>query len=435
MAGTSAVKSTKWALKFVGMAGFSGGRLLPRSPVSPGAQAAVFELMNMTTGETRILSFSGGGLTASLFKGRAQASVPHWITFETEQPHVFDDFQGPARMGNVSAGLGTAYSHVFVVFSEIDIKQAWWKGEEIDMHGLGAGTGVDVSWYPLGAIAILGKDDQDTVKTLKDAGPRDAGPGPAAGVGGLDTRPSDAGPDAAPRDAGLADAGPQDAGPDDAPQDAGARDAPQDTWRDAAYAKPDDLSTAPVKTVLPGSPDHARATPGTGGAAGEQVCEVDYFEGQPDDRLVSRPAAAAETGLDRDAADTGALEPARAPDDLATEPLTVDPDRAKPDFGVSPAGSDTKAWPEPEEIQRPFAASEAERTPWPGTAKPGSGTIPGAITPAIPGVPAPGAGIQPPERPGTGVEPPAPRDLAPDVPEPGQMDQVPPPSDQRFRRR
>ncbi|MDJ0826609.1 MAG: hypothetical protein QNJ16_13995 [Rhodobacter sp.] len=392
--------STKWALKYVGTAGISGGRFLRRSPVSLATTVALFELKDMSrpNAKPRMLMFQGTGASASAYQGRAQASIPSWIVFETEKPYTFEDFTGWARMGNVSAGVGKAISSGFIVFNNIDIKQAWWRGDEIDLTGIGAGTGVEISYYPVGKTYFVAKRDQDAFEEDRDAGaePSDAGAGTPAGQDPLEI---------APRDLGVEGTRP-DAGPAAAPRDAGA-DAPQ--FVDSAYApgtEGDTLDTSRRDRAVDAQSDAAQ-NPQQSGAA--QPVYTGHLRGDVDDLEVCRPdTAAAESvsqGAEAEAAemfDFGAGMSA----DLSTGQPMVDP-RAISELSDQAEGgfepiqrSDTRPSAEPSGPTGDFGPggyldlTTPQQSTLPGQtqdnflpphdARPGLGVTPGAATPNPP---------------------------------------------------
>ena len=151
-------KSRSWSLRHVGTASFgmpSAWQNLRkwRKLIKPGptVEGAVFQLTNLGTGEDRYFFFAGAGLAAGF--GRASANIEaDAVQFETVRPYRFRDFEGIARLGNFSVGLGINASVSFVVFNGIDVDQAWYKGDEIPLNLFSAGTGVDLS-YCVGLVA------------------------------------------------------------------------------------------------------------------------------------------------------------------------------------------------------------------------------------------------------------------------------------------
>lgn len=171
-------KSTQWSIRYAGATGFGFEKpdpsmftkLVRLLRPTPSAETAFFILKNRAANpeEVRTLIFSGGGLAAGL-KIRATMNLnPNWIDFETEQPYSFSDFIGPARIGSFNVSIGIGYSVGFVTFSNIDIKQAWWKGEEINISGPIGGTSISLGYHPLGTVTIPSLNDEmaDTTSQL-----------------------------------------------------------------------------------------------------------------------------------------------------------------------------------------------------------------------------------------------------------------------------
>ncbi len=175
--------STRWAFRYYATIGYSFsslpavwkliskgyslsrlGRFLMPGPV---ARAAVFEVWNKENGETQFYTFSGGGVGSGFTRVAANLQ-PTWITFTTEKPYTHADFQGGARIGNLSIGVGVTRSLLgFITFNNIDIKQAWWKGDEISLVGWNAEPGPDVSWA-IGGVHAVGEPSKVDSKTATD---------------------------------------------------------------------------------------------------------------------------------------------------------------------------------------------------------------------------------------------------------------------------
>lgn len=170
-------KSTSWAIRNAGAMGFSiptSGKALKklmklRNLLKPGldVKLAVFQLKNLDTQEERIFSFVGACFAVGF--SSASANIEQgWVHFETERPYGFEDFKDGARMANLSCGGGVGYSLVnFVVFNGIDVKQAWYLGDEIHLEGLSAEVGAELIYCPVGFTMPI-SDASDSVKDTSE---------------------------------------------------------------------------------------------------------------------------------------------------------------------------------------------------------------------------------------------------------------------------
>ncbi len=170
--------STEWAVRYVGDAAFKvpiglkvfkhglkalkyGLKLKNLFGVGPAVTGALFELKNLatSTGESQMLFFLGAGAQAGF--GRTAATLdPSWVIFQTERPYTFADFEGGARLGNLSLSIGVGGSLIsFLVFNGIDVAQAWWNGESLNVSGLVGGTNLNLSYFPLGMTKLVGSDE------------------------------------------------------------------------------------------------------------------------------------------------------------------------------------------------------------------------------------------------------------------------------------
>lgn len=170
--------STQWALRQLGSVSLgipTGSKALKllfklKNFLTPGpsVQASAFQLKNCITGDVETITFTGVGVSAGLPSASASLQ-PDWITFETEKAYTFSDFEGFANVGGLSAGLGVNYSLSYVMFNGIDVKQAEYKRERIDLSGFSVGAGLGVGLYPLGVVNIVDAKDimLDSVPNLE----------------------------------------------------------------------------------------------------------------------------------------------------------------------------------------------------------------------------------------------------------------------------
>jgi len=160
-------RSTQWAMRTIGMISLKIPRKL-RVPTSvkdlfslkpgPAVSGVILEIKNLTNNNKQIMTFVGGGLQAGFFSRTSASLDPSWIQFETEKTYTLEDFEGFARTGGLSLSMGVGWATGFFVFNNIDIKQQWYLGEQINLNGPVGGVAAGLEYYPLGYVTALTKD-------------------------------------------------------------------------------------------------------------------------------------------------------------------------------------------------------------------------------------------------------------------------------------
>jgi hypothetical protein len=204
--------STKWEIRSIATAGFSGSLDLPNPAslfkVGPSTKVMGFELRDRNHPET-VGAFYFAGISGGFGFGRVSTGIPGWTSFDTEDAVTLWDFEGSARLVDLGAGLGLGLGAASFTMHGISIDQgSFWQnlfhGDAIDLSGVSIGTGLG-GGVALGRVALVAyqENSQDgMVPAERDvplfAGldeilqPADRGiDGPSSGDGAVESRDGD----------------------------------------------------------------------------------------------------------------------------------------------------------------------------------------------------------------------------------------------------
>lgn len=159
--------SSRWSLRYIG--NISGSN--PFQIVSPSAQAAYFQLMNLESGDIASFAYIGGGISAGFNITNANF-LPDWVSFETTIPYTFEDFAGHANMGNLTIGVpGFNNSLINLLqFNNIDIKDSMLNSVDLSGPGVGTVLGAQASMNT-GIVQLVGIQHTDgDLTTLQESG-------------------------------------------------------------------------------------------------------------------------------------------------------------------------------------------------------------------------------------------------------------------------
>jgi hypothetical protein len=175
-------KTTSWAIRIRGSVGVD--LPIPKMVLDiprgweffmpgPEVKGMLLEIMNRRTGETGMFLFTGVGVGAGI--GVADADLGGWTPFNTVNAITLQDFERTARLYNASIGLGINIGMGGIVFPGIEVYhdtfwQDFFRGDGIDIGGLSAGSGLDIS-EDGGYVKMVGHKetaDADASSVLED---------------------------------------------------------------------------------------------------------------------------------------------------------------------------------------------------------------------------------------------------------------------------